>query len=121
MLWYSIAAAGAGAFVAFIAMWLAHASGLRFAGIRQKDFRLYSRLIPVALALVAILFASNSIDYWTVMRYFGSRGITPPPGPWKDQAFSRGLPFYLFNSPFFCKLLGFGSFLAFSVALSSWA
>src|SRR6266853_1230133 len=121
MLWYSIAPAAAGAFVAFIALWLAHASGLRFAGIRQKDFRLYSRLIPVALALVAILFASNSIDYWTVMRYFGSRGITPAPGAWKDQVFSQGLPFYLFNLPFYSQLLGFAFVLAILCALVFWA
>src|ERR1700737_5158416 len=61
MLWYSIAPAAAGTVVAFIALWVAHASGLRFAGIRQRDFRLYPRLIPFGLALVAILFASRSI------------------------------------------------------------
>src|ERR1700675_761976 len=59
MLWYSIAPAAAGTVAAFIALWLAHASGLRFAGIHGKDFRLYSRLIPFALALVAIVFASK--------------------------------------------------------------
>ena len=121
MLWYSIAPAAAGAFVAFIALWLAHASGLRFAGIHQKDFRLYSRLIPVGLALVAILFASNSIDYWTVMRYFGSRGIALAPDAWKDQVFSRGLPFYLFNLPFYSQLLGFAFVLAILCALVFWA
>ncbi len=121
MLWYSIAPAAAGAFVAFIALWLAHASGLRFAGIHQKDFRLYSRLIPVGLALVAILFASNSIDYWTVMRYFGSRGIALAPNAWKDQVFSRGLPFYLFNLPFYSQLLGFAFVLAILCALVFWA
>ena len=76
MLWYSIAPAAAGAVVAFIALWVAHARGLHFAGVRRRDFRLYSRLVPVGLAIVAILFASASIDYWTVMRFFGSRGVT---------------------------------------------
>src|SRR6266478_1345852 len=121
MLWYSIAPAAAGAFVAFIALWVAHASGLRFAGIRQKDFRLYSRLIPVALALVAIMFASSSIDYWTVMRYFGSRGIALAPDALKDQVFSRGLPFYLFNLPFYSQLFGFVFVLAILCALVFWA
>src|SRR5882757_9914117 len=54
MLWYSIAPAAAGSVVAFCALWVAHASGLRFAGIHGKDFRVYSRLIPFALAFVAI-------------------------------------------------------------------
>src|ERR1700674_1650279 len=76
MLWYSIAPAAAGAAVAFVALWVAHASGLRFAGIRGEDYRLYSRLLPFALAFVAIIFASNSINYWTVMRFFSSRGLT---------------------------------------------
>ena len=76
MLWYSIAPAAAGSLVAFVALWVAHARGLHFAGIPPRDFRLYSRLVPVGLAVVAIVFASASIDYWTVMRFFGSRGVT---------------------------------------------
>jgi uncharacterized membrane protein (UPF0182 family) len=37
MLWYSIAPAAAGALVAFIALWVAHAQGLHFAGARRRD------------------------------------------------------------------------------------
>src|ERR1700686_3503491 len=121
MLWYSIAPAAAGTVVAFIALWVAHGSGLRFAGIHQQDFRLYSRLIPFALAIVAILFASNSIDYWTVMRFFGSRGLTVAPDAWKDQVFSRGLPFYLFDLPFYSQLLAYVFVLAILCALVFWA
>jgi uncharacterized membrane protein (UPF0182 family) len=121
MLWYSLAPAAAGAVVAFVALWVAHASGLRFAGIRGRDFRLYSRLIPFALAFVAIVFASNVIDYWTVMRFFGSRGLTAAPDAWKDQVFSRGLPFYLFDLPFYSQLLGFVFVLAILCALVFWA
>src|SRR6202049_755007 len=121
MLWYSIAPAAAGAAVAFVALWVAHASGLRFAGIRAKDFRLYSRLIPFALAFVAIIFASSLIDYWTVMRFFGSRGLTAAADAWKDQVFSRGLPFYLFDLPFYSQVLGFVFVLAILCALVFWA
>jgi len=85
MLWYSIAPAAAGSLVALVALWVAHARGLQFAGIRRQDFRLYSRLIPVGLAFVAIVFAAGTIDYWTVMRYFGSRGISLPAGAWKAE------------------------------------
>jgi len=63
MLWYSIAAAAAGSLVAFLALWVAHARGLHFAGILPRDHRLYSRFIPLGLAVVAIVFASSSIDY----------------------------------------------------------
>src|SRR5258707_14246061 len=60
MLWYRIAPSVAGALVAFIALRVAHARGLHFAGVRRRDFRLYSRLVPVGLAVVALLFASAS-------------------------------------------------------------
>src|ERR1017187_10621058 len=51
MLWYSIAPIGAGILVAFIALWVAHGKGLDFAGIRRRDFPLYSRLIPAGLGV----------------------------------------------------------------------
>src|ERR1700730_14668309 len=120
MLWYSIAPAAAGSLAAFLALWAAHARGLHFAGILQRDHRLYTRLIPVGLAVVAIFFASSSIDYWTVMRFFGSRGLAAPADAWKDQVFSRGLPFYLFDLPFYAEVLGFGFVLAILCALVFW-
>ena len=120
MLWYSIAPAAVGALLAFIALYVAHARGLHFAGIRQRDYPLYSRLVPVGLALVAILFASASIDFWTVMRFFGSRGIAAPPEAWQDHVFSHALPFYLFDLPFYSDLLGFVFVLAILSALLFW-
>ncbi len=121
MLWYSNAPFAAGALVAFIALWMAHARGLHFAGVRRRDFRLYSRLVPVGLAVVALLFASASIDYWTIMRFFGSRGITLPPATWTDPVFSHALPFYLFDLPFYSEVLGFVFVLAILCALVFWA
>src|SRR5208282_484782 len=121
MLWYSIAPVAAGALVAFIGLWVAHARGLHFAGSRPQNFRLYSRLVTVVLAIVAIVFASASIDYWTVMRFFGSRGVTLAPDAWRDQVFSRTLPFYLFDLPFYSEVLGFVFVLAILCALVFWA
>ena len=121
MLWYSMAPAAAGSLFAFAALFLAHSRGLQFAGIRRQDFRLYSRLIPVGLAFVAVIFAAGTIDYWTVMRYFGSRGIAAASGAWKDQVFSRGLPFYLFDLPFYNEVLSFAFVLAILCALIFWA
>jgi uncharacterized protein len=112
MLWYRIAPSVAGALVAFIALWVAHVQGLHFAGVRRRDFRLYSRLAPVGLAVVAILFASASIDYWTIMRFFGSRAGTLPSATWTDPVFSRALPFYLFDLPLYSEVLGFVFVLA---------
>ena len=121
MLWYSIAPFAAGALVAFIALWMAHARGLHFAGVRRQDFLLYSRLITVGLAIMAILFALASIDYWTVMRFFGSRELTLPPDAWRDQVFSRPLSFYLFDLPFYSEVVWFVIALAILCALILWA
>src|SRR5271157_4617324 len=120
MLWYSTAPAALGTLVAFIALYVAHARGMHFAGIRRQDVRLYSRLSPVGLALIALLFASASIDYWTVMRFVGSRGLSAPPDAWKDPVFSHALPFYLFDLPFYSNLLGFVFVLAILSAVVFW-
>jgi uncharacterized membrane protein (UPF0182 family) len=121
MLWYSVAPFAVGAVIAFSALFVAHSRGLHFAGIRQRDFPLYSRLAVAALAVVTLLFTSAMVDYWTVMRFFGSRGVTLPPEAWKDQVFSRPLPFYLFDLPFYSQLLGFAFVLAILCALVFWA
>jgi len=55
---------------------------MRGAALRRRPptaFRLYSRLVTVGLGVVALLFGSASIDYWTIMRFFGSRGGMLPP------------------------------------------
>jgi len=121
MLWYATEPVAAGALLAFIALWLAHDRGLRFAGVRQRDFPLYSRLVPVGFVLAAIIFAQISIDYWAVMRYFGSRQLTLLADAWKDPVFSRPLSFYLFSLPFYSQLLGFVFVLAILCALVFWA
>jgi len=121
MLWYSVAPAMAGTLIAFVALWVAHARGLHFAGVRKRDYPLYSRLTPVGLAVLALLFGSGTVDYWTVMRFFGSRHLAVPANAWKDQVFSRGLPFYLFDLPFYSQLLGYAFLLAIFCALVFWA
>ena len=120
MLWYSIAPVAVGAVVAFLALYIAHARGLHFASIHRRDFPVYSRLVPIGLGLVALLFASAAIDFWTVMRFFGSRGLVCPPGAWQDHVFSHALPFYLFDLPFYSDLLGFLFVLAILCALLFW-
>ena len=120
MLWYSVAPAALGAVLAFVAFFVAHARGLHFAGVRRRDYPLYSGLVAIGLALFAIFFASSSIDFWTVMRFLGSRGITVPQGAWQDRVFSRGLPFYLFDLPFYWNLLGFLLGVAITSALLFW-
>ncbi len=107
MLVYTFAPAAIGAAFAFLALWVAHARGLQFAGRRLRELRIYSRLLPLGLGFVAVLFASATIDYWVVMRYAGSLRLTAPVDTWKDPVFSHPLPFYLFDLPFYAELLGF--------------
>jgi len=121
MLVYRVAPAAAGALVAWVALWVAHARGLQFAGMPAKGFRLYSRLAPVALAVAALLFAVATIDFWTVVGYAGSRGVPIGADAWKDPVFSRPLVFYLFDLPFYSELLGFGFALAILTAVVFWA
>ena len=121
MLWYAIGPVAVGTVIAFIALWLAHDRGLRFAGVRQRDYPMYVWLVPVGLALLAVLFSQASIDYWTVMRFFGSRRLTVPADAWKDQVFSRPLSFYLFSLPFYSQVLQFVFVLAILCALVFWA
>ena len=87
MLWYAIAPVTVGTVAAFIALWIAHNRGLHFAGVRPRDYPLYSQFAPVGLALVAFVFAQLSVDYWTVMRFFGSRRLTLPPMSGKTPYF----------------------------------
>jgi hypothetical protein len=47
--------------------------------------------------------------------------IAAPADAWKDQVFSRGLPFYLFDLPFYAQVLGFVFVLAILCALVFWA
>src|SRR5579883_1222731 len=121
MLWYAIGPVAVGAVIAFVALWVAHGRGLHFAGVRQRDYPMYSRLVPVGLAVVAILFAQVSIDYWTIMRFVGSRRLTVAANAWKDPVFSRALPFYLFSLPFYSQALGFVFALAILSAIVFWA
>ena len=121
MLWYAIGPVAVGTLLAFVALWLAHDRGLRFAGVRQRDYPMYVRLVPVGLAFVAFLFAQIAIDYWTVMRFFGSRRVMLPADAWKDPVFSRPLSFYMFSLPFYSQVLGFVFVLAILCALVFWA
>jgi uncharacterized protein len=120
MLGYSIGSIATGALVAFVALWTAHAQGLHFAKISRHDFALYRRLVPVGLAALAILFALASIDYWNVMRFIGSRELALPSDVWKEQVFSRPLPFYLFDLPFYSNVLTFVFVLAILCVVVFW-
>ncbi len=117
MLFYRLAPGAAGALLVFVALWVAHGRGLEFSGVRSRRPRLYSRLAPLVLAVVAVIFAASALDFWVVMSFAGSRGLASSPEAWKDPVFSRPLSFYLFDLPFYSELLRF----VFALALASLA
>jgi uncharacterized membrane protein (UPF0182 family) len=120
MLWYSVAPVTVGAVIAAVVLWIAHARGLHFAGVRVRDYPFYRWVITVLLAIVGILLSSATIDYWTVMRYVGSRGVPQTASGWHDPVFSKPLSFYLFNLPFYSQALSYVFVLAIIGALVFW-
>lgn len=57
MLLYTIGGVAARAPIASVALSVAQAQGLHFARVSARDFPLYRRLVPVGVAVVALLFA----------------------------------------------------------------
>ena len=95
---YGVMPIAGGALVAFVVLYAAHRMGARSGPVRVgsgAQFRL-----PVAGGLLALsaLIALITIDNWTVVRYFGSRGNAGD--GWVDPVFGRPMGFYLFELPF---------------------
>jgi hypothetical protein len=107
MLIYGVAPIVAAAVVAFCVFWIAHARALKSIGAGLGAHPAYARLSTLAIALLAILFATAVIDSWTVVRYFGGGGAATPGGAWHDPVYGRALPFYLFDLPFYELILRF--------------
>jgi len=121
MLTYGFAPLAAATVLAFLGLWLAHARGLKFAGIALGEHRLYSRISALALLAVAYLIAAGSFDTWTVVRFAGSRGLPLAATAWHDAVFGKPLSFYLFDLPFYVELRSFLLALAIVCILIYWA
>jgi uncharacterized membrane protein (UPF0182 family) len=85
-------------------LWIAHARGLKYAGIEHATFPGYSRIVAAAAGLVALLIATSTVDGWLVARYVGGREAA---SSWQDPAFGKPLSFYLFDLPFYSGTIGF--------------
>lgn len=103
-------------FLAFAVMWMAHARGMKYAGTRLRVNPAYSRIVTLALAVVALIVASASMSGWVVARYVAGRGLTPT--AWTDPVFGRPLGFYFFELPFYTSVIGFVEALAIIGALA---
>jgi len=102
---YSITPVAAGVLIAFAVLWLAHSRALAFAGTRLGAHRRYALLSSVALLLAAWVLSSATLDTWTVVRYFGGKGLPEAAAGWRESVFGLPLRFYLFDLPFYRLLL----------------
>lgn len=120
LLIYGIAPVIVGTLIAFLALWTAHARGLKFAGRRLGDNRLYALASSLVALLLAWMLASATIETWTVVRYFGGRQIPAVAAEWHDSVFNLPLRFYLFDLPFYTLMRRFLLGLAVLSALVYW-
>jgi uncharacterized membrane protein (UPF0182 family) len=120
MLAYGVAPVAAATLLAFVVLWAAHARALKFAGTSLRYHPRYALLSTAALFLAALVLASAIIDTWTVVLYFGGRGLPAEATQWRDAAFGQPLRFYLFDLPFYSLLRRYVLGLAVLSALIYW-
>src|SRR5271169_5877937 len=77
MLLYAVAPGVAAGAIAFAILWLVHARALKNAHTSLREHPLYSKASAVVLLAIAAILSAATIDSWTVVRYFGGRGLPP--------------------------------------------
>jgi uncharacterized membrane protein (UPF0182 family) len=92
--------------IAWFVFLITHGRAVKFAGGRVGDYPIYSRLAYVAMLGLAFLVADASIDNWTVLRFAGSRALSPAAG-FREPIFGKPVTFYLFDLPFWSDLRGY--------------
>jgi uncharacterized membrane protein (UPF0182 family) len=117
---YSTLPVAAATIIAWIALLIAHARGVHFAGGQVSDYPIYSHISSAALLLVAFLVADGAIDNWTVLRFAGSRGALPP-GQFSDPVFHLPASFFLFDLPFWSDFRGYLFAVVIVTILVYWA
>jgi uncharacterized membrane protein (UPF0182 family) len=117
---YSFAPIAVATIIAFGVFWTAHSLGLRFAGTRLREHRIYAMISAVFLLFVAFVASPATLDNWTVVRYAGSRGLGAVPDAFRDAVFGKPLSFYLFDLPFYNDLRRYLLVLAVIAILIYW-
>ncbi|MGO9094428.1 MAG: UPF0182 family protein [Bryobacteraceae bacterium] len=120
LLFYQLAPLSAATLLAFVVLWLAHRSALRFAGAGPGRSRVYAWITSLVALLVGFLISSSTIDTWTVVRYFGGRNLPAEATAWHDAVFGEPLKFYLFDLPFYRVLLSYVLALAIAAMIVYW-
>lgn len=112
--WFDLYLYGTGplilAFLLFAAaFWTAFKLGIRDTGNRPLfgflSKTLLSRIVLLAILVLAFLLANITVNSWAVVRYFGGLRIPASAGGFVDPIFHHSLPFYFFSLPFYQTLL----------------
>ena len=120
MLLYGFAPAAAATVIAFAFFWIAHARALKAAGTGLSEYPLYAKLSTLVLFVIAMIMSGATVDNWTVIRYFGGRGLAEAANSWRDPVFAKPLSFYFFELPFYSMLLHVVMGIALLTALLYW-
>jgi len=121
MMAYAVIPVAITTIIGFIAFWVAHARALKFAGTGLGQHRWYRRLSTLGLFLLGLFVGVATTDTWTVVRYFGGRGVGGHAAAWHDPVFDKPLAFYLFELPFYSVLLRFVFTVVVVSAILYWA
>jgi len=103
--------------ITFVALWVAHARGMKHAGTGLGEHPRYAKLSTLVLAVVSFVLATGTVDGWTVARYIGGRDAEKLAGAWTDPIFAKPLGFYFFDLPFYGMLITYIAAAAFVGAL----
>jgi uncharacterized membrane protein (UPF0182 family) len=120
MIAYGIAPVVVASLLAFAALWIAIARGVKFGGERLGAMPFVAKLVAAGALLIGIIIAISSIDTWAVIRYFGSRGVGGEATAWRDPVFGHPLSFYLFDLPFFRVVHAYVLAVSIVVAIGYW-
>lgn len=118
MLSYNVIPTALAALAAFVAIWVAHARGMKHAGTGLREYPVYARIATLVIFLLAAVLAAVTVDGWAIVRWAGSRGA---PAGWTDPVFGNPLGFYFFDLPFYRVLLRFVLATSLVAAVVFWA
>ncbi len=103
---YKVVPVTAGSIAAFLIFYLAHVSATRLASTRVRTGRRTMPFAALLLFVLGVIVSLATIDSWTIVKYFGGRGIADAAAGYREPVFGRPLSFYLFELPFYEVLLG---------------
>ena len=102
----------------FVVLFIAHARGMKHAGVMLREHRLYALGSTVVLAIVAWMISEATVDGWILARYIGgSTAASAGAAAWADPVFGRPLSFYFFELPFYDMLVTFLATVAFAAGV----